>query len=143
MNTFFVRLEPHPESVVEHAQRTITIAHDGFWHHGLHFLRNHPDIRTIAAVVAEAIVAKPVCQVPEKNDIMLEHDIGPPAAATTPAAAATESTTSAATESTATPHAQAAATTGARKACTPARGLPLGYPTGADISKGVAATSSA
>jgi hypothetical protein len=139
-NPFFVGLESDAEPVVKHAQGTIAIAHDRFRHDVLHFLRNHPDIRTIAAVVAEAVVAEPVRQVAKQNDIVLEHDIGPTASTTTsPAAAAAtaaEAAASAATEAAAATatYSHATAAAGAGKACAAARGVPLSHSTGANIS---------
>src|SRR5262249_24970108 len=124
--------------VVEHAKGAIETVYKGFGHACLHFLRNHADIGTIAAVVAEAIVAKAVRQVAEKNDIVLEHDIGPTAAATTPTTATESSAT--ATEATATTDAQAAAA-GTGKACAPARAVPLSHSAGSDVAEGAASAS--
>src|SRR5262249_59883760 len=137
-NPLFVGLELDAQPVVEHAQRAIAIVYNGFRHDRLHFLRNHADIGTIAAVVAEAIVAKAVRQVAEKNDIVLEHDIGPTAAAATPTTATESSAT--ATEATATTDAQAAAA-GTGKACAPARGVPLSHSAGSDVAEGVASAT--
>jgi hypothetical protein len=147
-NPFLVGLELDAKPVIEHAEGAIAIAHDSFRHHRLYFLRDHPDIRTIAAVVAEAIVAKPVCEAPEKNDIVLEHDIGSSAAASATAATteaatttATEAAATATTESATATHAQATATTRAREACTSARGMTLSDSSGANVAKCVAAAS--
>src|SRR5262245_21470671 len=134
-NPFLVCLELDAEPVIEHAEGAIAIAHNSFRHHRLDFLRDHADVRTIAAVVAEAIVAKAVCKMPEQNDIVLDHDVGPSPAATTAATATTEAATTTATYS----HAAAAA--GAGEACTAACGVALSHSTGPHIAKGVAATA--
>ena len=68
----FVGLEPDAEPVIEDTQRSVPVAHDGLRHDRLHFLRHHADIGAIAAVVAEAIVAKPVGEVTEQDDVVLE-----------------------------------------------------------------------
>src|SRR5262245_16437135 len=92
-NPFLVCLELDAKPVIEDSQGAVAVAHNSFGHHCLHFLRNHADVRTVAAVVAEAIVAKALCKMPEQNDIVLDHDVGPPSAATTAATAATTTAT--------------------------------------------------
>jgi hypothetical protein len=142
-NPFLVGLELDAKPVIEHAEGAIAIAHDSFRHHCLHFLRNYADIGTIAAVVAEAVVTKRVCQMTEENEIVLEHDIGSSAAAaataTTTAATSAESTPTAATESTAAAHSHTTACPG--EALTAARGVTLSNSSGADVAKCVAASS--
>src|SRR5262245_11291702 len=139
---FLIGLEREAEPVIKHSEGAIAIAHDSFRHHCLHFLRNHADIGTIAAVVAEAVIAKSVRQMAEENEIVLEHDIGSSAAAATAAttaATAAESATTSATESTTAAHSHATARPG--EACTPARGVTLSNSSGADVAKCVAASS--
>ena len=47
-------------------------------HDCLDFLRHHADIGLVAAVVAEAVEAEAVIEVAEKEDVVLEHDVGSP-----------------------------------------------------------------
>ena len=136
-------MEFDAKPVIENSQRAVPVAHDCFRHDRLYFLRNHADIDTIAAVIAEAVVTKPVRKVAEKKDIVLDRDIGSTAAATTSATAAASST---AAESAASAAAEAAAATeaaatGAGEACAAARRVTLGYSPGTDISQRVAAAA--
>src|SRR5262245_22369625 len=100
--------------------------HHRLRHDSLHLLRHHADIGAVAAVVAEAIVAEPVGQMAEQNDIVLERDVGSSAttaataAATTTAAATAEATTAAATETAAAAHAASASEAAATDAGTAA-----------------------
>src|SRR5262249_39095634 len=71
----------------------IRASRHGLRHDRLHLLRHHADIGFVAADIAEAIEAEPVVEPAEQNDVVLERDIGPPAAATTATAAATTATT--------------------------------------------------
>src|SRR5215472_9432172 len=106
-----IALERHSEPVVEDPEIAVPTARHRPRHDGLHFLRNHAHIGTVAAVVAEAVESQPVVEMAEQHDVVLERDIGSPAATaataaaaatTEPAAApATESTTAATAESTA------------------------------------------
>src|SRR5262245_31064766 len=138
-NPFLICLELDAEPVIEHAEGAIAIAHNSFRHQRLDFLCDHADVRTIAAVVAEAIVAKAVCKMPEQNDIVLDHDVGPSPAATTAATAPT--TTAPAEAPTTATHSHATAAAGAGEACTAARGVALSDSTGPHIAKGVAASA--
>src|SRR5262245_15956901 len=147
-NPFLICLELDAEPVIEHAEGAIAIAHNSFRHQRLDFLCDHADVRTIAAVVAEAIVAKAVCKMPEENDIVLDHDVGPSPAAATAATATTptataEAATTATAEAAATTatYSHAAAAAGAGEACTAARGVALSNSTGPHIAKGVAASA--
>jgi len=51
----------------------------------LHLLRHDADIGSIAAVIAEAIVPKIVVETAEEDNVVLEQDIGAPAAASSSA----------------------------------------------------------
>src|SRR4030081_3317721 len=89
---------------------TVTAAGHGFRHHALDLLRHDADIGLVATDVAEAIVAEPIGEMTEQDDIVLQRDVGATAATT---AAATTTTSSAAAET-------AAATAGkATTAATP------------------------
>ena len=74
-NPFLVGLELEAQALIQNAQRSVTIACDGLRHDRLHFLRHHTDIGAITAVVAEAIVAKPVGKMTEQDDVVLKPDI--------------------------------------------------------------------
>jgi len=139
----FVGLEPDAKPVIEDAQSAIPVAYDGLRHHGLDFLRHHADIGTVAAVIAEAIVAEPIRQMTEQNDIVFDRDIRPPAAAAATTATPAATAAAEATATTTAAAAQATAAAPAGKACAAARGVALSDPTGPDISKAVAAASSA
>src|SRR4249919_1579382 len=82
-----VFLEFDPEPVVVDPEIAVAAARYCVRHHALDLLRHHADIGRAAADVAEAVVAKTVGEVTERNDIVLQRDIGAPAAA--PAAAKT------------------------------------------------------
>src|SRR5262245_43295979 len=142
---FLIGLEREAEPVIKHSEGAIAIAHYSFRHRCLHFLRNHADIGTIAAVVAEAVIAKPVRQMAEENKIVLEHDIGSPATAAaataTPAATSAESAATSATETAATAAAHSHAATGPGETLTAARGMTLSCSSGADVAQCVAASS--
>ena len=131
-----IRLKLDAKLVIENAQGSVVVTYDGLRHDRLHFLRHHADIHAVAAVIAEAIVAEAVSEMAEKNDIVLERNIGPPSATTTTATAACAHATATATCS----HATTAATTAETRAAT--RGLPVGYSARPNIPKSVAATSS-
>src|SRR5262249_35916615 len=70
-------------------------------------LRHDADVGLAAAVIAKAIEAKTIVQIAEKNDVMLEPDVGAPTPAAAPAA----------TPTTAAAAAGAHATTAAAAAC--------------------------
>lgn len=108
----FVTLESNANPVVVDPQVTIAVSNDGLRHHLLHFLCHDADIRTIAAVVTEAIVTEAVGEMTKQDDVVLDGDIGTPSAAAT--TTATEATASAPTEATAT--AEATVTTAAEGA---------------------------
>jgi hypothetical protein len=100
----------------------------------LHILRHHADVSSIAAIIAEAIVAKAVGEMAEENNVVFERDVRSPSAATstataTPATAAGTCTTAAATAT----RTHAAAPTTATHACAAARGCHVCAPTGANI----------
>src|SRR6516164_1533170 len=119
-----VSLELDAEPVVEDPQIPLPVTHNRLRHDCFNFLRHHTDIGAIAAVITEAIVADAVGEMAKQNDVVLEHDIGSPAAAT----AATTAETTAATRSHTAAAAEAASP--ATHACAAARGLPIGYSAG-------------
>src|SRR5262249_60107034 len=94
-----------PGLVEEAPQMAVGAAPDRARPHLLHFLRDHADIGPVAAVVGEAIEAKAVVEPADEHDVVLERNVGAPAAAT----AAETSATAAAAEATATTEAAAPA----------------------------------
>ena len=90
-----VALKFQPELTVIYPQIAITAASHRFWCDLGNLLGDHPDIGRVAAIIAEAIEAKAIVQIADKNDVMLESDVR------APAAAATTATTPAATAATA------------------------------------------
>jgi len=58
-------LEWQPKLFVVDTQVAVVTADDSIRPHGLNFLRHYADITLVAAVVAEAIEAKSVVEVPE------------------------------------------------------------------------------
>ena len=135
-NPMLVGLEPDAEPVVKDAQCTIAITHHRLRHDSLHFLRHHADIGTVAAVVAEAIIAEAIGKMTEQDDIVLERDVGPSASSTTTTSATTATT--AATEAATTTAATEATASDTRAT---ARGRPISDPARSNISQSVAASS--
>jgi len=116
-NPMLVGLELDAEPVVKDAQCTIAITHHRLRHDSLHFLRDHADIGTVAAVVAKAIIAEAIGKMTEQGDIVLERDVGPSASSTTTTSTTATTAATAATEAAATTAAtEAAATTEAAAA---------------------------
>ena len=101
-----VGLEPDAEAVIVDAQVAIRTAHDGVRPDDLHFLCHHADIGLVAAVIGKPIETQAVVEASEKDDVVLDRDIGSAPAATT-AAAATTATTSATRATTTPPPARA------------------------------------
>jgi hypothetical protein len=93
-----VALKFQPELTVIHPQIAITAASHRFWCDLGDLLGDHPDIGRVAAIIAEAIEAKAIVQIADKNDVMLESDVRTPSAAATAAATATTAATAAAPE---------------------------------------------
>src|SRR4029078_70415 len=94
-----VGLEWQPKLFVVDTQVAVVTADDSIRPHGLNFLRHYADITLVAAVVAEAIEAEAIVEMPEQDDMVLERDVGT-SSATASAAAATAATTAAATAAT-------------------------------------------
>src|SRR5262245_46853900 len=85
-NPAVVRLQAQTKLVVQHDQVTVATAYDRLGHNSLHLLRDHANESLIASVVPEPIEAKAIVEIAEKRDVMFEHDIGAPTAATSSAA---------------------------------------------------------
>src|SRR6185436_12637061 len=96
-----IALELEPEFLVADAEVAVGAAQDRIGHHRLHLLRHHTDIRLVAAIVGKAIEAKAVVEHADQCDVVLEMDIGAPAAATAASASATTAAETTATATTA------------------------------------------
>ena len=90
---FVVGLERQTDFVVENPQIAVPATHHRCRHDGLHLLRHHADIEFLAAVVGEAIEAEAVVEFAQQGDVVLEPNIGPSSASTTPMAATAASST--------------------------------------------------
>src|SRR5262245_32137179 len=81
-----VFLEFDPEPVVIDPEIAVAAGCYRLRHHALDLLRHDADIGRAAADIAEAVEAKTVGEVTERNDIVLQRDIGAPASTATAAA---------------------------------------------------------
>ena len=61
-----IRPEIETEPLIVDAQIAVVTTSDRIRSHRLHFLRDHPDIDFVAAVVGETIVTKTVVEPPEQ-----------------------------------------------------------------------------
>jgi len=96
--------ERQSEPFVRHPQIAVATDKGRIRSYGSDFLRNHPDVGPLAAIVGEAVITKTVVEPAQQHDIVFQRDIrAAPATTTTPSAAA-----SAAAETTTTPSAAAA-----------------------------------
>jgi hypothetical protein len=84
-----VALDLQTEFLVINLKIAVRTARDRRRHNLLHFLRHHPDIGFVAAIVAEAIKAETVIEIAEEGDVVLEPDVRATSATTTAAAAST------------------------------------------------------
>src|SRR4029079_1627668 len=64
--------------------------------HVLTFWRHHANIGLLAAVIAEAVEAEPIVEMPEQDDMVLERDVGTSSATAAATAAAAAAATAAA-----------------------------------------------
>src|SRR6187431_361086 len=83
-----VGLEWQPKLFVVDTQVAVVTADDSIRPHGLNFLRHYADITLVAAVVAEAIEAEAIVEMPEQDDMVLERDVGTSSATAAAAARA-------------------------------------------------------
>jgi len=86
-----IRPELEAEPFVIDPKIAVAAASDRIGSHRLHFLRDHPDIGLVAAIVCEAVVTKTVVEPTEQHDVVLEPDVRP-APTTAPAATAKAAT---------------------------------------------------
>src|SRR5215510_7092538 len=87
-----VGLELQAELLVEDSEVAVTAAHNRLRHDRLHFLRHHTHVGLVAADIAEAVEPEAVVEMTEQGDVVLERDVGAPAAATTTATGARSAT---------------------------------------------------
>src|SRR5262245_38540626 len=80
-----VSLELQAQLVVEDHEVAVLSSHDRLRHDRLHLLCHESDVGLLAAVIAEAIEPKAVVETAEEGDVVLERNIGPPAAASSAA----------------------------------------------------------
>ena len=79
--------ERQSEPFVGHPKIAVATDSDRIGSYGSDFLRNHPDIGLLAAVVREAVVTETVVEPAQQHDIVLQPDVR--ATPTTATAAAT------------------------------------------------------
>jgi hypothetical protein len=82
-----IRAEFETEPLIVDTQIAIAGASDRVGSHHLHFVRDHPNVRLVTAVVCEAIVTETVVEPTEEHNVVLEVDVRPPPTTTTAAAA--------------------------------------------------------
>jgi hypothetical protein len=112
-----VALKFHTELIIIDPQIAVAAACHRFWRDLRDLLGDHPDIRRVAAAIAEAIKAEAIAHITEKNDVMFQPDIRTPSTATAAAASATTAA-SAATAHCGTTAAAGACTHGAASTAT-------------------------
>src|SRR6516164_6642533 len=81
-----VAFEFEAELFVEDPQVPVASSYHGAGQHALHFLRHHPNIGLVAAVIGKAIEAKTVVEHSQQDDVVLEVDIAATSAATSASA---------------------------------------------------------
>src|SRR3954454_19129195 len=87
-----VRSERQSEPLVGHSKIAVVTDSDRIGSYGPDFLRNHPDIGFLAAVIGEAIITETVVEPAQQHDIVLQQDIRAAPTAATTATAATPTT---------------------------------------------------
>jgi hypothetical protein len=109
---------------------TIGPTRDGAGHHGLDLLRDDPDIRLVAAEIAEAVITETIVEVSELDDVMLQREIGTPSTTATTASKASASASAAATSTveSAAGGNRSAGNSGTCETCPAARGLEICSP---------------
>jgi len=109
-----VTLEFQTELVVVHSQVAVASSRHRLWRYLRNLLGNDANIGRVAAVIAEAVQAKPIVEITDQNDVVLEPDVR------TTSAAATTAATTAATAAAAGHSATAAAAASAQAAASTA-----------------------
>src|SRR5262249_17132408 len=77
-----VTLKLQPELIVEHPEIAIATAHDRFRHYHADFLGNYANIGFLFTIIDKSIEAEAIVETAKQFDVVLEPDIGAPAAAT-------------------------------------------------------------
>ena len=72
------------EPFVRHPKIAVATDNDRIGSYGSDFLRNHPDIGLLAAVVREAVVTETVVEPAQQHDIVLQLDVRPAPTAAPP-----------------------------------------------------------
>src|ERR1700733_9250189 len=85
-------LHAQAQPFVIHPQIAIAAADDGLGLYGEDLLGHHADISFAAAIVAEAVEAETVIEAAEHDDVVLQADVGSPAAAMAATAAVSAAT---------------------------------------------------
>ena len=90
-----VGLERQSKPFVRHPKITVATDSDRIRSYGPDFLRNHPDICLVAAVIGEAVITEAVVEPAQQHDIVLQLDVraAPTAATATTTAKAAAATT--------------------------------------------------
>jgi len=101
-----IATEFETEFVVVNPQIAVAAARHGIRHYRLHLLRDHANIGRVAAEITEPVVTETVPEITKQNNVVLQREIGAPAAT----AAATSSTTKATTGSSSSPETAASST---------------------------------
>src|SRR5690348_5574931 len=85
-----IGLERQPQSVIGDPQVAVAPTANRRRHHGLHLLRDHTDVLLLSSVVRVSVVAKPIGQVSEEDDVVLQsHVRTAPSSTTAPSAPST------------------------------------------------------
>jgi hypothetical protein len=85
-----VAAEFETELFVVDPEIAVTAARHGVRHHPLHLLRDHTDIGLVTAGIAEPVVTETVLEITKQNNVVLQSEVGAPAAASTAAASTVE-----------------------------------------------------
>src|SRR5579864_93022 len=125
-----VGLELHTKLAIEDPQIAIAIAADCLRHDRLHLLRDHADIGFAATYITEAIEAKAVIEMAEKDDVVFKREIRASSAAAATTASAARTTAATTPEAAATPAGAYAAASSGAETRPPARRLQVGSPPG-------------
>src|SRR5262249_15311588 len=76
-----VTLKLQPELIVEHPEIAIATAHDCFRHYHADFLGHYANIGFLFTIIDKSIEAEAIVETAKQFDVVLEPDIGAPAAA--------------------------------------------------------------
>ena len=117
-NPIVIAAEFETEFVVVNPQIAVAAARHGIRHHCLHLLRDHANIGLVAAEITEPIVAETVPEITKQHNVVLQREIGAPAATAAATSSTTKATASSTTKATASSTAEATAGRGEARAAT-------------------------